>query len=222
VRTHELRFERVSFLADKRLSETCALEIRAIRPLAKGEEIFTTVMYPMYTREKRRQFLQSSGIACNCVACALPDSQSTARDKKIISFQESASTFEKFILGKEKDFLRAAKAVETGVGVITDTHLHCYLTLFHAMDFFAFMGDLELAKVVGRALMNLCKKYLGTSSKQREGVGATIVAYYVDNPKKNPFWRSSEERACSAAQKSLRKKRLQSLAATIVRNIESL
>jgi hypothetical protein len=141
----------------------------------------------------------------------------------MFSFHASKTTLKHFLSGQENDFLHVARALETNLDFITETRLLCYHSLFQALDFFAYMGDLELLTVVGRALINLCEKYLGPSSRySRQGIGTTIVAYYVDNPKKNVYWRNSEDRACSAAQKSLRTRRLQSLAATIVRNLESL
>jgi hypothetical protein len=178
----------------------------------------------MFPREFRARFLRGYGRTCNCAMCALPDRQSTALDEKIGSFHESSTTLADFLLGRENNFLRAAKALETKMAVITETKLHCYIALFQMLDFFTYMGDLELLKVVGRAFMNLCEKYLGTASgsNQSEGIGTTIVAYYIDNPKKSRFWRSSEARACSAAQKSLMKKRLQGLADSIVKSLESL
>jgi hypothetical protein len=50
-------------------------ELRALRPIKKGEQIFISYIYLLQSRSDRQEHLQSSyAFACTCLSCSLPPS----------------------------------------------------------------------------------------------------------------------------------------------------
>ncbi|KAF8637089.1 hypothetical protein AX17_002994 [Amanita inopinata Kibby_2008] len=56
-------------------------ELRALRPIKKGEQVSITYLEPLQTRSQRRRELQAKySFKCNCPICSLPQVESTRSD----------------------------------------------------------------------------------------------------------------------------------------------
>jgi hypothetical protein len=73
--------------------------VRAIRPIAKGEQIFITYLNEFRTRSDRRtELLEKYSFHCTCVCCSLPELEVVRSDERRSSLNR--------IIKQTKDFLR--------------------------------------------------------------------------------------------------------------------
>jgi hypothetical protein len=166
------------------------LEIRALVPIAKGSEVFTTYKSIFEVRATRRESLMSYGFFCQCEVCGLPDHLSDARDAKLKSAKDALDFLQdilfsrKFLLRKA-DVRRGLQCVRTYFSFVTQERTFDDETLMIPIFFFAFLGLSKPMRDIGEVLHPILMRYWGPGHGI---VSAKSLSRYLNDPRTNIQW----------------------------------